>query len=203
MEPKTLRLKTGPKPENKFRVPDQKRILQPHASNPATGTEEKRQMVEKTLRDYAETLDITPVRSNAELKQRGREYFLFCAERRLVPTVEGLASFCGYSAMQLRRWEHGQSGGFSDGLENTSAIVERLKALIDAVDGELSSTGVINPVCWIFRRKAVSNWVESSRLEIVSGNGNEISPPLSPEEIARRLPDPDADYSVNDADSQA
>lgn len=212
MDSKTLRLKRpGRKPSvKKFVVPDEE--TRPVASmqgiapqiQPAVAvmaSDEKRGHMSAVLNQYKRRiLDATPVRSNAELLRRGYEYFDFCADRRLYPTIEGLATYIGYSTRQLLRWEKKESVPFQDGERSTAEIVEMLKGVLEAVDAELVLDGAIPAIPWIFRRKTISGWVEATQLQIVTNNDQDNRPPLTPEEIARRLPDPDDyydDYTVN------
>ena len=203
MEKKTFRRKPGRPSKNVFTVPDPDKqamtgapVVPPMAAPQAEvmRDEEKRFRMSRVLNQYARTINIQPVRSNAELQERGQDYFRFCADRRLYPTVEGLASFCGYSSRQLLRWERGEVTGFKDGSITTAEIVERLKGIIDSMDADLVLGGEIPSIPWIFRRKVLNQWAEATRLELVNANDTNERQPLSAEEIMRRLPDPDDDY---------
>lgn len=184
--------KTKPLKQGLHRIPP---AVQAQAA--VMSSDDKRQRAAYILAQYNQTLTMRPVKSNAELIERAQDYFDFCMRKRLYPTIEGLASFCGYGSRTLLYWQNHERNGFSDGDESTADIVSRLKGIIDSLDGDLALAGEINPISWIFRRKATSGWVEANKLTIET-TGGESRPPLSAEEIARRLPDPDADYNVSE-----
>lgn len=159
----------------------------PQSQGPASlQSAEKRLRLAGALNAYSDTLTVAPVRSNRELLERGEQYFKFCADRLLYPTYEGLAAFCGYSNNIFFRW--GNTGGpFHDGPDTTGEVLERLKAVIDAIDGDLVADGSIEKVQWIFRRKAQSGWVEKTQVEVVDDK-KAVPDALPPEEIAKMLP---------------
>lgn len=190
-----------------FKIPDDKtrplpktglRSIPPQNQKAAIimADDEKRARLASAMSAYCGTLHVMPVKSNAELIQRGEEYFKFCAQRRLVPTVEGLSSYVGYAVRTLLSWQNKERSGFHDGEETTGEIVERLKGVIDAIDGQLAADNDIPFLVWCFRRKALSNWVEAQKIQIETTGGGDTNKPLTAEEIARRLPDPDADYHI-------
>lgn len=189
-----------------FRFPDDKTKPLPKSglhrippqSQPAAvimSSDSKRDTCASVLAEYKNCLLVTPVKSNLELIERGESYFKFCAERRLFPTIEGLASYLGYGVRTLLAWQNGERSGFSDGEQDTAEIIERLKGAIDALDGDLVMRGEIPPIPWIFRRKAVSGWVEAQKIQIETARKEE-SQPLTADQIARMLPDPDQNYSL-------
>lgn len=192
-----------------FKIPDDttqpKRSLkgvppQQQAKAVVMSDDGKRDSLAATMAAYCNTLTVSPVKSNAELMERGTDYFRFCAKRRLFPTIEGLASYCGYAVRTLLSWQNHERPGFHDGEESTAQIVERLKGVIDATDGELVMRGEIPAIPWIFKRKATSGWVEAQKLTIETTAGGQENKPLSIDEIAKRLPDPDADYQIGTED---
>ncbi len=182
--------KTKPLPQGLHRIPPQNQT-----QALIMASDEKRERCSYVLAQYAHTLQMKKVRSNEELINRGFDYFKFCADRKLVPTVEGLASFCGINIRTLLAWQKKELHGFNDGEMETSEIVDQLKGILDAVDGDLALSGEISAIAWIFRRKVLNRWIEAQKIEIETTGGEE-KPPLSAEEIARRLPDPDTDYSL-------
>lgn len=154
-------------------------------------TDEKRARLVHVLSSYSDCVRLPPVQSNAELLERGERYFKYCAEQQLYPTFEGLATFLGYSHGIYQRWIDPPGGQqrFPDGFETTSDILKRLRAIIEAIDGDLASGGDIPPVPWIFRRKATSGWKETTEVELKTHDGPTVPDALSPEEVARYLPD--------------
>jgi len=151
-------------------------------------TDDKRLRLASALNAYSDTLTVPPVNSNEELINRAEQYFKFCADRLLYPTYEGLAAFLGYDNTIFFKWPRIDGEKFHDGLESTTDILLRCRAVIDAVDGDLVSDGSVDKIQWIFRRKAQSGWVEK-----VPDNNQPAfraaSDILSPEEIAKLLPD--------------
>ena len=147
---------------------------------------EKRMRLRGALNAYADTIRVKPVQSNKELIERGEQYFKFCADRLLYPTREGLASFCGYSDSIFFQWPRISGGRFQDGRESTSDILDRLKGIIDSIEGDLVQDGSVDKIQWIFRRKAQSGWVEKQPEIIPTPSVPDVLPP---EEIEKLLPE--------------
>ena len=137
-----------------------------------------------------------PVQSNAELQERLDEYFRMAEQREIPPTVEEMALYCGYTAQTFKDWRAGRNKGFPDekpGVK-TSTICKKAMDLMHQIDAVLTESGKLNTVAYIFRSKNYYDMADRQEITITPSENS--TAPLSAEEIAARLPDPDADYTV-------
>lgn len=138
-----------------------------------------------------------PVQSNAELQQRLDEYFQMAQQREIPPTVEEMALYCGYTAQAFKDWRLGNRKGFSDVPypgASTATICQKALNIMHQVDAVLTESGKLNTVAYIFRSKNYYDMADRQEITITPSENS--TAPLSAEEIAARLPDPDADYTV-------
>lgn len=86
---------------------------------------------------------------------------------------------------------------------STKLIAKKALEMVHATDAVLTESGKMNPVTYIFRSK--NYYGMSDRQEIVvSASADDSNEPLTPEEIAKNLPEPDefmqmdvdADYTI-------
>ena len=176
-----------------------KRSTLPHvqARKEIIGDPESMSLVGKAILAGRIAMSMPPVQNNAELLTRLDEYFEMAQKREIPPTVEEMALYCGYSAQTFADWRLGLNRGFPDEPEpglSTAKIVKKAMTLMHQVDAVLSESGKLNTIAYIFRSK--NYYGMTDRQEIVVTPSSEGQQPLSPEEIAARLPDPDADYKV-------
>ena len=150
---------------------------------------EARSLVGMALGEFRKALKMPKVNSNAELLQRIDEYFNMAQDRQMPPTVEELSLYCGYTPATLWDWKMGRNKGFSD-MESgftTSEIVQKSLEVLHGTDVVLAASGKMHPTVYIWRGK---NWYgEKDVQEIVIDQGNGLRPALTPEEIAKNLPD--------------
>lgn len=149
------------------------------------------------LSAVAATFDVMPVKSNHELSERIRQYFAYCQEKEILPTVEGLALFIGYHRSTLFDWKTGRNHGFRDVLESgdtTSDLVKKAIEILACFDGTLAVDGTLNAIPYIYRSQ---NYYGLQNRQSISVEPPEapLRPPLTPEEIARNLPE--LDYTEN------
>lgn len=138
-----------------------------------------------------------PVQNNAELQERIDEYFKMAQHREIPPTVEEMSLYCGYTAQTVKDWRAGRRKGFPDEPQpgvTTATICKKAMDLMHQIDAVLTESGKLNTVAYIFRSKNYYDMADKQEITITPGENS--TAPLSPEEIAKRLPDPDADYSV-------
>lgn len=166
-------------------IPPQNRANAEVMSDPT-----KREYAGNLLHALAMSFKMKPVQSNQELAERIEDYIQYCSECQILPTMEGLALYCGYSRSTLFDWKSGRNHGFNDTVSGftTSALVEKAYTILQAFDADMAMNAKVSPVSYIFRAKA--NWRYDDRVtvEVTQDNGN-MRPPLTPEEIARNLPD--------------
>lgn len=164
-------------------------------------SDENRSFSSKTIAELRKSWVMPRVQSNHELVERIDQYFELVQNREVPPTIEELSLYCGYTYWTIRDWESGANKGFSDvesGL-TTSNIVKRTKEFLHAYDAIMAASGKMNFLSYCFRSKNYYNMSDKQELVVVSDHG---SIPLTPEEIAKNLPEPtdtvdvDTSYSV-------
>lgn len=151
----------------------------------------KRDFSSMLINNLITSIKMPRVTSNKELEERASEYLQMCAEKRIPPVWEGLSLYLGYSRATLWDWMSGRNKGFSDETESgssTSVIVKRLRETFAAYDATMSITGNINPVSYIFRSSNYYGLTQRSTVA-VEPQSDLQRPPMTPEEIARDLPD--------------
>lgn len=149
------------------------------------------------LSDLRKAMRMPHVNSNQELMGRIDRYFDIVQNRRVPPSVEEMALYCGYSVATLNDWKTGKNHGFSDRPEpglTTSEIIKKAFDLIHAYHANMAQIGQENTLVYIFRAKCYHGMVEKQEISI-SPENNGLRPPLTPEEIARNLPE--LDYTEN------
>ena len=151
---------------------------------------EAREYGSDVLCDLRKALRMPHVKSNQELLERIDRYFDIVQHRRVPPSVEEMALYCGYSVATLNDWKHGRNHGFSDQPEpglTTSEIIKKAYDLIHSYHANMAQIGRENPLIYIFRSKCYHNMVEKQEISILPED-NGLRKPLTPEEIARNLP---------------
>ena len=158
---------------------------------------ESMSLVGKAILAGRMAMRMSPVQSNAELQERLDEYFRMAQLREIPPTVEEMALYTGYTTEAFHDWRKGRRKGFLDEPQpgvTTAQIIKKAMDLMHNVDAVLTESGKLNTVAYIFRSKNYYNMVDKQEITVSPSENSTI--PLSPEEIAKRLPDPDADYTV-------
>ena len=91
----------------------------------------------------------------------------------------------------------GRRKGFSDEPEpglTTAEIAKKAIEMMHNVDAVMAETVMKNPAAYIFRSKNYYGMADKQEITVTAAENS--SAPLSVEDIAKQLPDPDADYSV-------
>lgn len=166
-------------------IPPQVRGRQEIVKNP-----EARNLVGEAIGEFRKAMRMPKVNSNAELMERIDKYFSMAQERKMPPTVEELALYCGYVPSYLWDLKTGRRKGFSDtelGF-TTAEIIQKALEVLHGTDVVLAATGKMNAVIYIWRGK---NWYnEKDVQEVVVQSDNGMKPALTPEEIVKNLPEP-------------
>lgn len=141
-----------------------------------------------------------PVQSNAELLDRIEEYLGTIEGRRVPPTIEEFSLFIGYTNKVLFDWMTGRRKGFADRPYpgcTTAEICQKIVNLLHTLDAEQVSKNQLNAVAYIFRSKNYYGMVDKQEISV---EANQKDQPLSPDEIAKRLTEPDDSVDLIDAD---
>ena len=158
---------------------------------------EARSVIGEAILAGRKAIRMRPITSNAEFIQRIDEYFEMAQNRSLPPTVEEMSLYCGYTSQTFRDWVVGRRKGFSDEPEpglTTAEIAKKAIEMMHNVDAVMAETVMKNPAAYIFRSKNYYGMADRQEITVTAAENS--SAPLSVEDIAKQLPDPDADYSV-------
>ena len=102
-----------------------------------------------------------PPRTDDEIAERIDAFFTRCAETGEIPTVEKLAICMGIGIDTLGIWRYGR------GCSTICAgYVQKALDIVASCDAELALEGKINPVCYIFRAKAIFGLHEDNVITI-------------------------------------
>lgn len=113
-------------------------------------TDEDRALVKQLLTEVHAAYKQPRVRSDEELADRLDQYFKYCGETGIIPTVEEMALYTGYTSSTLWDWESGKNHGFSD---FTSGIIKKAKEFLKSFDAKLVIAGKMNFLAYCFRAK--------------------------------------------------
>lgn len=167
-------------------------------------SDEKRNFAAQTIGILRRSWKMPKVNSNRELMDRIDEYFEMIEGRAVPPTVEEMALYCGYTSKTFSDWVTGRNNGFSD-LEcgfSTSDIAKKSREFLHAFDAVMAETGRINFLAYCFRSKNYYGMTDKQEVIVTANDGGRAA--LTPEEIAKNLPEPmytddiQTDYSVTD-----
>ena len=119
-----------------------------------------------------------------QVEERIRLYFEYSMENDLKPTVEGLALALGVSRSTLWDWETGRSRAQVS--SSRSDMVKKAKDYIAFMMSDAVMSGKVNPVAWIFYAKNYFGMTDKQEIEVKAANP--LGNTLSPEEIAKQIP---------------
>ena len=129
------------------------------------------------------------VRSDEELIERLDGYFEYCATEDVVPTVEEMAAYTGYSISTVWDWELGRNKGFSP---KTSEIIKKAKDILKIFDAKMVLAGKIPFLAYCFRSK--NYYGMKDQQEIVVAPQNPLGDEATTEEIAKRMKEDTSDF---------
>lgn len=126
-----------------------------------------------------------------QVERRINEYFDYCEQNDIKPGFVMMGNWLGVSRSTLNQWKRGdyRSSTHMD-------IIQKAVSQLESLWEMYMLDGKVNIVAGIFIGKQYYGAVDKQEITISADDGN--AAPLSPEEIAKRLPDPDSDYDVTD-----
>lgn len=151
------------------------------SSKVAVETEEDKQLVSKLLSEVLVEYKQPKVKSDEELAERLNDYFMRCAARGQVPTVEEMCMSTGYTYATCYDWEVGRNKGFSS---ETSNIIKKAKEMLKTFDAKLVISGKLNFLAYCFRAKNYYGMVDKQEM-VVTPNVNNDSD-YSADDIRKR-----------------
>ena len=132
--------------------------------------------------------------SDQEVEDRINLYFDYSAEAGIKPSVEGLALAIGVAPSTLWDWETGRRRGNVD--SSRADIIKKAKNFIAFLVTDAALDNKVFPATWIFYAKNYFGMSDKQEIEIKANNP--LGDNLTPEEIAKRIPDDipiDTDFS--------
>lgn len=118
--------------------------------------------------------------SDEQVAERLNEFFAHCTETGELPTVEKLFLAVGVDSTTGQQWLHGQ--GCSP---ERTAMMQKSRQVMAALDAEFVSTGKIPQVTYIFRSK--NYYGMSNKQETVITVANPLGAELSEADLAARI----------------
>ena len=123
------------------------------------------------------------VETDAELEQKAREFFDYCSESGMFPTIEAFTLYIGYNIHIIHDWASGRKPLQHDiPGRDTRQVVQRIKTAFASLDGYLAMDGSANTVAYIFRAKNYYDMVNEDRIS--HSVESAIPAPMSTSEIA-------------------
>lgn len=147
-------------------------------------TNEDKLLVSTLLTEVITEYKQEKVRDDIELAERINDYFLRCAQRGQVPTVEEMSMSTGYSQSTVWDWETGRRPGFSLA---TAEIIKKAKDVLKTFDAKLVISGKLNFLAYCFRAKNYYGMVDKT--EVVLTPNKPLGEEKTPEEIIKSLPE--------------
>lgn len=144
-------------------------------------TEEDKEMITRLLGELRSARKHERVYNDDDLEKALDQYFDECQQNGVIPTVEEMYLYIGYT----RRWgndiRNGRYGGFSP---RTVQILERVHEMLAAFDAKLVMTGKVHPTNYIFRSKNFHGMRDEQQVNVSAGFDEQKK--ISADEIAKR-----------------
>lgn len=144
-------------------------------------TDEDEALVHKLLKETYVAYKKERVKSDEELKSRLDEYFIYCADNGVTPTVEEMCMYTGYTSSTCYDWEVGRNKGFS---QETSTIIKKAKEFLKTFDAKLVVAGKLNFLAYCFRAK--NYYGMADKQEVVIAASNPLGDQVSAEDLNRK-----------------
>lgn len=103
-----------------------------------------------------------PCKTTQEVEDRISLYFETCAQKGVLPTVEGIALSCGVTTATINDWANGVTH------PERGIYILRAKQLISELDAQLVSMGKIPATAYIFRSKNFYGMSDRSEVQITN-----------------------------------
>lgn len=147
------------------------------------GANARRKFMVNLVKQYKEFLHWENITASEDMdeafEQRIIDFFDYCIEKELRPTVEGFCASCGISRQTYNYWKN----GLVKVSERRKEAIEKLEGILLALLSEWSLNGNVNPVIAIFNLK--NNYDYKDQIEHqIKPSQTLLEKAKSPEEIA-------------------
>lgn len=130
-------------------------------------TDEQRIIAKQLLTETLTAYRKEKVHSDEELIERLDEYFKYCSTNSIIPTVEEMCLYTGYSIKTIWDWENGNRGGFSSA---TAEIIKKAKDFLKTFDAKLVISGQLNFLAYCFRAKNYYGMADRQEVVLTPNN---------------------------------
>lgn len=133
-------------------------------------TPEDKAMVSRMLGEARLALKQQKPKSDEELEERIDGYFEFCQTRGVIPTVEEMCLYIGYTRQYVQRIRAGIDRGFSP---RTKVIFDRMMEFMATFDAKLVMAGKVRDAVYIFRGKNYHDMKDQQEVTINANAQND------------------------------
>lgn len=128
----------------------------------------KTEVIREKLQEVITVRKWSRVQSEEELAQRFDDYFRYCAENGVYPTLEEMYVATGYSFDTVRDWARGK---YESGLgKNVRDIIICAKDVIRTLDAKMVVDGEIDNVTYFFRAKNFYGMADQQEIVVTPNN---------------------------------
>ncbi len=150
------------------------------------GAEARRNFMINLVAQYKEFLNWENITASEEqdeeFEQRIIDFFDYCIEKELRPTVEGFCAACGISRQTYQYWK----SGVVKVSDRRMHAIEKLEGVLLALLSEWSLNGNVNPVIAIFNLKNNYGYKDQIEHQLKPAQ-TLLEKAKSPEEIAQLI----------------
>ena len=132
---------------------------------------EDREMVSKLLKEAIVAYKMPKPKDDAELEKRIEDYFVYCGEQGVIPTVEEICMYIGYSKEWVYKTRTGSRPGYSP---RTKDILNRMLEVMAVMDAKLAMTGKIRDAVYIFRSKNFHGMKDQQEVVVGTNLSNDV-----------------------------
>lgn len=144
-------------------------------------TDEDREFVSQIVMEVVEAGKMPKVKDDDDLEQRLEDYYVRCGTRGILPTIEEMELYTGYSHGWWQDVLSGRCRGFSP---RTSTILKKAKTHAQSIDAKLVESGKLNFLTYCFRAKNYYGMTDKTEVTIAPKAADVTE--IDPEEIRRK-----------------
>lgn len=131
-------------------------------------SEEDRAVIKRLLGETRLAYKMPGVKSDAELEERLDNYFERCVEYGIIPTVEEMCLYIGYTRNWVSEIRIGKKPGFSP---DTKRLLNAAMEFMATIDAKMVMTGKVRDAVYIFRGKNYHGMKDQQDVTISTDGG--------------------------------
>jgi hypothetical protein len=139
--------------------------------------ESRKQLVSGILKNTLAIYKQVPCKTDEEVEERIFQYFIYCGDNGVLPTVEGMALALGVHRQTIYDWETGKA------CPSRGIIIKRAKEAIAEIDAQLVAQNKLPQVAYIFRAKNYYGMSDKTEVQV----NNVKFDAISEEELKREI----------------